>query len=124
MKPILVVDDEAIVRDSIKDWLQETGYQVATAGTGEEALAMIEKHDFSVLILDVRLPGKSGITVLREAKASKPDIKAIMITAYPTKEIAAESKSLGVIDYLVKPIFPKDIEDRIRETLAKWDANS
>ena len=124
MKPILVVDDEAIVRDSIKDWLQEVGYQVATAGTGEEALAMIEKQDFSVMILDVRLPGKSGVTVLREAKAFKPDIKAIMITAYPTKEVAAESKSLGAIDYLIKPIFPKELENLIRETLAKWDATS
>jgi len=124
MKPILVVDDEAIVRDSIKDWLQEVGYQVATAGTGEEALAMIEKQDFSVMILDVRLPGKSGVTVLREAKAFKPDIKVIMITAYPTKELAAESKSLGAIDYLTKPIFPKELENLIRETLAKWDATS
>jgi len=57
-KPILVVDDEPIVRESIRDWLKDAGYQVATAETGEEALEMIEKQDFSVMILDVRLPGK------------------------------------------------------------------
>jgi DNA-binding NtrC family response regulator len=121
MKPILVVDDEAIVRESISDWLRDVGYQVKTAESGEEALKMIEQGDFGVVVLDVRLPGKSGVTVLREAKAIKPQLKAIMITAYPSTELAKESKKLGAVDYLTKPVFPGDLEKLIRETLAKWD---
>jgi len=52
--PVLIVDDEPIVRESIRDWLKDAGYQVTTAETGEEALALIEKQDFSVMVLDIR----------------------------------------------------------------------
>jgi DNA-binding NtrC family response regulator len=85
MKPILIVDDEAIVRDSIGDWLRTANYQVETAETGEEALEMVEKKEYSILILDVRLPGKSGIQV-KEVKASKPHIKSIIITVSHRKD--------------------------------------
>jgi DNA-binding NtrC family response regulator len=118
-KPILVVDDEPIVRESIRDWLKNAGYEVATAETGEEALEMMKKQDFGVVVLDVRLPGKTGLRVLREIKAVKPEIKSIIITAYPTEEFAEEAKLLGAVDYLVKPIAPDDLERLIRETLQK-----
>ncbi len=80
-----MVDDEPIVRESIRDWLEDAGYQVATAETGEEALEMIEGQGFNVIVLDIRLPGKTGIKVLREVK---PEIKSIIITAYPSVELA------------------------------------
>ncbi len=118
-KPILVVDDEAIVRESIRDWLTDAGYQVATAESGEEALRMLETQDFSIMVLDIRLPGKTGIKVLQEVKAVKPEIKSIVITAYPSAELAAQAMKLGAVDYLIKPIAPDDLERLIRETLAK-----
>jgi len=121
-KPILIVDDEPIVRESIRDWLEDAGYQVAMAETGEEALEMIKKQDFSMLVLDIRLPGRTGISVLKEIKAFKPDIKSIIITAYPTSEFAAEAKELGAVDYLVKPIAPDDLEKLIRQTLLKSES--
>ena len=120
-KPVLIVDDEPIVRESIRDWLKDAGYQVATAESGEEALELIEKQDFSVMIVDVRLPGKTGITVLKEVKALRPEIKSIIITAYPSTELAAEAMKLGAIDYLIKPIAPDDLERLIRETLLKCE---
>ncbi len=116
-KPILIVDDEPIVRESIGDWLKDAGYQVATAETGEQALEMVQKEDFGVVVLDVRLPGRTGLTVLKELKATKPRIKAIVITAYPTTEMSLEAMKLGAVDYLVKPIAPDDLERLIRETL-------
>ena len=121
-KPILIVDDEPIVRDSIRDWLEDAGYQVATAESGEEALEMIEKQDFSVMVLDIRLPGKTGITVLKEVKALKPEIKSIVITAYHTAELSDEAKKLGAVDYLIKPIAPDDLERLIYETLLKCES--
>jgi DNA-binding NtrC family response regulator len=119
---VLVVDDEPIVRESIRDWLEDAGYQVATAETGEEALEMVEKQDFSVMVLDLRLPGKTGITVLKEVKAVKPQIKSIIITAYPSVETATEAMKLGAVDYLIKPIAPDDLEKLIRETLVKCES--
>ena len=118
---VLIVDDEDIVRESIRDWLKDAGYQVATAETGEEALEMIEKQDFSVMVLDIRLPGQTGMSVLKEVKAQRPWIKSIIITAYPSEATTSEAKRLGAIDYLIKPIAPDDLERLIRETLLKCD---
>ena len=117
-KIVLIVDDEAILRESLGDYLKET-YQVVTAGTGEEALALIEKQDFDVLVIDVRLPGKTGLQVLREVRESKPHIRSIVMTAYPSAESAVEAMKLGAIDYLAKPIAPDNLETLIREALLK-----
>jgi sulfite reductase subunit B len=114
---VLIVDDEAIVRESIRDWLKDAGYGVATAESGEEALELIEKQDFGVMVLDIRMPGKTGITVLKEVKAQRPWIKSIIITAYPSSETVGEAKKLGAIDYLIKPVAPENLEKLIRETL-------
>ena len=121
-KPILIVDDEPIVRESIRDWLKDAGYQVAMAETGEKALEMIKEQDFSVIVLDIRLPGQTGITVLKQVKALRPEIKSIIITAYPSTELLNEAKKLGAIDYLVKPIAPDDLDRLIRETLLKCES--
>lgn len=115
-RTVLIVDDEAIVRESLGDWLKGT-YRVATAKTGEEALELIEKEDFDILIVDVRLPGKNGIQVLREMKEVKPYIESIVITGYPSVEMAVEAMKLGAVDYLVKPVAPDDLERLIRATL-------
>ena len=114
---VLIVDDEPIVRESIRDWLKDAGYQVATAESGEEALEMLEKQDFSVTVLDLRLPGKTGIAVLKEVKTQRPWIKSIIITAYPSAETAVETMKLGAVDYLIKPVAPDDLERLIRETI-------
>ncbi len=119
MKSILVVDDEAIVRESIRDWLKDAGYQVSVAESGEEALKMIQKQDFGVMILDLRLPGINGIDVLKRAKTLKPDIKSIVITAYPTMLTQEEATKLGAIDYLIKPIFPDKLEELVRDTVGE-----
>jgi DNA-binding NtrC family response regulator len=122
MKPVLVVDDEAIVRESIRDWLKNSGYQVSVAESGEDALKQIEKKNFGVMILDLRLPGINGIEVLKKVKALKPEIKSIVITAYPTMLSQEEATKLGAIDYLVKPVFPDKLEALIEETLGKAEA--
>ena len=121
-KPILVVEDEPIVRESIRDWLKDAGYEVATAESGEEALEMIGEQDFSLMVVDEKLPGKTGITVLKEVRAQRPWIKSIVITAYPTAELSDRAKKLGAVDYLIKPIAPDDLERLIRETLLKCES--
>ena len=120
---VLIVEDEVIVRESLKDWFNDY-YKVVTAETGEEALELIGKQDFDIMLLDVRLPGISGIRVLRQVMELKPYIKPIVITAYPSVELAVEAMKLGAVDYLVKPIVPDDLEKLMRETLAKGNSNS
>ncbi|MCD6391117.1 MAG: response regulator [Dehalococcoidia bacterium] len=117
MKPVLIVEDEAIVRESLRDWLKNVGYEVETAEEGEEALEKIENKEFSVAVLDLRLPGKDGLEVLREATEKNPKIKGIVITAYPSVETAVEAMKMGAIDYIAKPFTPDALERKIQEVL-------
>jgi DNA-binding NtrC family response regulator len=114
---ILIVDDEPIVREALRDWLVDAGYQVQTAETGEEGLRILSNQEISLVILDVRLPGQTGIRVLEKMKEVKPDIKAIVITAYASPEMRDEAMNLGALQYLTKPIAPDKLEKLVKEAL-------
>lgn len=122
MKPILIVEDEAIMRESLRDWFADSGYVVETAEAGEKALQTIAEHDFGVVILDMRLPGKNGIEVLKEARAKRPELKGIIITAYPSVQTAVEAMKQGAIEYLPKPFEMNNLEKIVRETLGPVQA--
>ena len=117
MKPVLIVDDEATMRESLRDWLTDSGYLVKTAEEGEEALEAITEQDFGIAILDLKLPGKDGLEVLKEAKAKRPQLKGIIITAYPSSQTAAEATKEGAIGYLPKPFDLNELEKLVRQTL-------
>jgi len=115
---ILIVDDEAIVRESLRDWLKDE-YSVTTAETGEEALELIKDYDFDIMLLDMRLTGICGLDVLKEVKGIKPYIKTIIITAYPSIDLAVEAIKEGAVDYVVKPIAPDQLERLLIQTIHK-----
>ena len=117
MKPILIVEDETVLRESLRDWLTDAGYQVATAEAGEEALETINEQDFSLAILDLRLPGKDGIEVLKEAKANNPRFRGVIVTAYPSAQTREQAMQEGAVDYLPKPFDLNQLERLIRDTL-------
>ena len=117
MKPILIVDDETILRESLRDWFIHAGYTVEAVGSSEDALKAIQKQEFGVAILDLKLPGKTGIEFLREARTIKPQLQGILITAYPSWETAVESMKLGAIDYLPKPFNLDTLESLIHKAL-------
>lgn len=117
MKPILIVEDEAVMRESLRDWLSDIGYEVETAEAGEAALEAVEKQDFGVIVLDLRLPGKDGVEVLKEVRARRPQLKGIIMTAYPSVQTAVEAMKEGAVDYLTKPFEPNDLENIIRNVL-------
>ena len=122
MKPVLIIEDETIMRESLRDWLKDEGYEVETAKEGEEALEKIGKKEFSVAVLDLRLPGKDGLEVLKEATEKDPKIKGIVITAYPSVETAVEAMKIGAVDYIVKPFAPDALEKAIQEILGPVQA--
>ena len=111
-KSVLIVDDEKIMREYLRDWLKDS-YDVTTAETGEETIELVKNHDFDALILDVRLMGKSGIEVLREVKQIKPQINSIIMTAYPSLELAVEAMKAGAAEFIVKPFPPDKLEKLI-----------
>ena len=103
IKRVLVVDDEASMRRNISDLLSPLGYETLEAGDGEEALEKLVLVKPHVIILDINLPKKDGLTVLMELKAKSYDIPVIIFTAYGTSERAIKAMKMGAFDYLEKP---------------------
>ena len=106
---ILVVDDDQVVRLSYQRSLQSISGNVEAAGDGEEALHSMERNPFDVVLLDLRMPGQDGMTVLRTIKQKWPDSEVVIITGYPTLDSAKEAVRLGAYDYLAKPVGPQDV---------------
>ena len=100
---ILIVDDEPIKRSILEDELSAAGYSVATAGSPLEAEPVLEKAFFDVILTDIRMPGESGLSFLRNLKDKRPEQAVIVMTAYGTVETAVEAMRLGAFDYIQKP---------------------
>ncbi len=109
-KTVLIVDDEPIVRKSLRDWLTDSGYKVSLAENGAQALKMISENNLGVVVLDIRMPGKDGITTLKEARQKNPDMKYIIISGYPSVETMTTGIRLGAVGFLVKPFAPEELE--------------
>ena len=105
---ILVVDDESSQRELIGGFLRKQGHEVFLAGSGAEALARVRETRVDLVLSDFRMPGMSGIELLRAVKAVNPEIPFILVTAYGTVEAAVQAMQEGAADYLMKPL---DLEE-------------
>jgi DNA-binding NtrC family response regulator len=108
---ILIVDDETIVRESLASWLRADGYRVETAPDASAALHAMERTVFSVLLVDLKMPGKDGLQLLAEARQRQPHAAVILMTAYATVDTAVRAMKRGAHDYLVKPIDPEALSE-------------
>ena len=100
---VLVVDDEAAIRDLLSKTLALAEYDVDVAADGRSALERMRLYPYDLLIADLRMPGMDGLTVIREAKRYKADLPVLIITGYSTESSAIEAVNLGVAGYLTKP---------------------
>ena len=101
---ILVVDDEELNRDLLQQMLEREGYQVAIAANGQEALALLRQETFHVVLTDLKMPGMTGVEVIRELKMLAPSTVGIIHTAYGSVETAVEAMKVGAFDYVTKPV--------------------
>ncbi len=119
---VLVVDDELIVRDSIREWLIEEGFDADMAGSGQEALSRMVESSFQLMLLDIKMPGMDGVEVLKKAKEIAPEVTVVMMTAYATVETAIEAMKTGALEYLIKPfeidVLMPMVEKRFSEFMA------
>ena len=116
---ILIVDDESEIRESLQTLLELEGYRVQTAGSGEEGLAHIASHPFDLMLLDLALPGKSGIEVLAEIRERDPQLAVIMITAYGTVENAVSAMQAGAVNFIQKPWDNEKLLADLRAAIAR-----
>ena len=108
---VLVVDDEELIRNALRKFLLKEGYEVLTAETGEEGLELLRRHKVTALLLDVHLPGISGIDLVPRIMELEPDLAVLMLTAVDDATTAALCMQRGAMDYLTKPI---DLDRLIR----------
>ena len=104
---ILVVDDELIVRDSLKEWLADENFDVDTAESGAMALEKLSQQSFNLMLTDIKMPGMDGVELLKKAKEIFADMPVLMMTAFATVETAVDAMKIGARDYLMKPFDPE-----------------
>ncbi len=106
---VLIVDDEEIVRESLSGWLAKDGYTLDTAPDGPTALDRMREDRWSVVLVDLKMPGMDGLQVLEAARQLQPESAVVIMTAYATVETAVEAMKIGAYDYLVKPFDPEEL---------------
>ncbi|HSM51427.1 MAG TPA: response regulator, partial [Thermoanaerobaculia bacterium] len=114
---ILIVDDEEVVRDVLTELVRREGYQPVPARSGEEALVLLEREEIDLVLLDLMLPGMSGLEVMRQVKGRDPEQVVIVVTAYSSIEGAIEAMRDGAFHYIPKPFKNEEVVLTIRRGL-------
>jgi two-component system chemotaxis response regulator CheY len=118
MAKILIVDDAAFMRMMVKENLKKSGYtEFAEAGNGEEALAQYAQIRPDLVLLDITMPVKDGITALQEIKAQDPNAKVVMCSAMGQENMVIEAVKLGALDFIVKPFKPERLLQTVKNIL-------
>jgi len=117
MESILIVDDDKSIRYSLKR-MMEGAYTILTAQNGEEALAQVKKAPPDLVVMDIKMPGRSGIEVLKEIKSIDPKSLVILMTAYGTTETAIEAMKFGAFDYVLKPFSIPQMKGLVEKALS------
>lgn len=117
---ILIVDDETDARESLKSFLsRRIQCEIAEAVDGRQALEVVRKGSFDLIILDIRMPGISGLEVLKRVKSEYPDTDVLMLTAYDSQQVAQEVLKAGAADYIIKPSTLDVVFAPVRDILTK-----
>jgi len=114
---ILVVDDEAIIREGLRRILEGGGFQVETCKSGHAAIECLQEADFDLVITDLKMPGMSGIEVLKVIKTLQPEVPVVIITGFATVDTAVEAMKCGAVDYIAKPFTPEQIIEKVSKAL-------
>jgi len=117
---ILIVDDEAVVRDSLGKWFSEEGYNVDTAASAKEALLKLPVERWDLALLDIKMPGMDGLELQRKMREAHPEIILIIMTGYASVETAVQALKDGAYDYITKPFDPDDLTHVIHKALEHY----
>ncbi|HSG71925.1 MAG TPA: response regulator, partial [Planctomycetaceae bacterium] len=111
---ILLVEDEDIIRTTLKEFLIGEGFLVTDASSVEAALQLVRKQDFEVAVCDVQLPDGDGVQLLKKMRQINSEMFGLIITAYATVENAVEAFKAGAFDFLIKPVIFEDLANKLR----------
>jgi len=114
---VLIVDDEAVIRDGLKRILSTERFMVETCASGFRAIELLNEQEFDLIITDLKMPGMNGIEVLKAVATLQPGVPVIMITGYATVETAVEAMKNGAVDYITKPFAPAQFLEKVEHAL-------
>jgi DNA-binding response OmpR family regulator len=116
---ILIVDDEPVARQSLTDILKLEGYSVTSLPNGQAAVEYVRTHPVDLMVVDMRMPGMSGLEVVQVVNQVSPETEVIMLTAYGSTDTAIQALRLRIHDYLLKPASPAQILQSVKKGLAR-----
>ncbi len=116
---VLVVDDEASIRESLKDLLEDEGFLVGLAASGEEAVAWLQRYRADCVLLDIWLPGIDGVETLARIRTMDPDLPVIVMSGHATIDAAVETTRKGAFDFLEKPLATERLLVQVRNAVAQ-----
>lgn len=114
---ILIVEDDPVMREELRELLSEKGYNVTSVKSALEGIQMIKREEFDLVLTDLVMPGMDGMQLLNEIKKVRPKVKVIMITAYGTIDSAVKAVKMGAADFIPKPFNLAELEVIINKTL-------
>jgi DNA-binding NtrC family response regulator len=120
---ILIVDDENIVLNSCKRVLEADGYAVNLATSADKAVAAMKEDRFSLILMDIKMPGRDGLSLMREVKASWPEIPVIVMSGYVTTDTISEVSKTDAAIFLAKPFTPDELLEAVRQVLRKEESH-
>ena len=116
---VLIIDDEAAIRESLQFLMEDDGYEVETAQDGEEGLAKLDSVTVDLVLLDFQLPDRNGLEILREIRERDPELAVIMITAYGTPENAVAAIKGGAVNFIAKPWTNEKLQADVRAAIGR-----
>jgi DNA-binding NtrC family response regulator len=120
---ILVVDDEVIVLDSCKRVLEADGYSVALANSADKALEAMGREAFSLILLDIKMPGRDGMSLVKEVKEKWREIPVVVMSGYATRETMAQVSMIEAATFIAKPFTPDELGGAIRKVLQQEESH-
>ncbi|GAB4322566.1 MAG: hypothetical protein Kow0074_14230 [Candidatus Zixiibacteriota bacterium] len=121
---VLVVDDEAFIRDLLVDFFDKLGFEVVTAADGNAGVEAFRQGHYSAVLVDLKMPGKSGIETLSDIRALDTKTPVIIMTGYPTIDTSIEALRLGAYDYIIKPFKLQDLRDIVDRAIREQELHA
>jgi len=117
-KHVLIVDDEISICEVIGQYLKKNGYDVSLASSGEDAVELLAKNSIDLIITDIKMPGMSGVDLLKHVKQEHQTLPVLMTTGFPTLDTAIEALKLGAYDYMTKPFHLEEIGEKVKRAFS------
>ena len=121
---ILIVDDEEELVTTLVERMELRGLEAVGVTTGHEAVGLVEREPFDVVVLDVKMPGEDGVEIMKRIKKIRSDLPVILLTGHMSMEASEEGLKAGAIDYIIKPIQIDDLIEKMKEAISIYQRRS